>query len=414
MRWDTAILHSDLNSFYASVEALYDPYLRGKAVAVCGAIEERHGIVLAKSERAKKAGIKTGMTNGEAKKLCPELIIVHPNFDRYLKYSRLSRDIYLRYTDRVEPFGMDEAWCDVTGCCEVAGDGAYAAELIRRTVHDELGLTVSVGVSFNKVFAKLGSDMKKPDATTVITRENFREKVWPLPASDLLYAGRATVRKLSMYGINTIGDIACASDEFLKRLLGVAGVMLWTFAGGLDTSRVMHMNYEVPVKSISHGVTCAQDLANFREVRGIILELSQDIGHKLRANGFAANGVQIAVRDASLFTRQYQTRLAVPTQSPAEITETAAGLFEGNYRWACDVRAVTVRAWALSDASQPRQTYIFDDIEARCRRERLDTAIDDICRRFGRHGIYPAAIMENAKIRGCGECNPGMPGMMYR
>jgi DNA polymerase-4 len=260
------ILHSDLNGFYASVEIMLNPTLRDKAVAVCGSTEHRHGIVLAKSEQAKKAGVKTGMVNWQAKLLCPDLIICHPQYEEYVKYSKLTREIYQRFTDLVEPFGMDECWLDVTGCRHCGGDGYAIAETIRRTVREELGLTVSIGVSFNKIFAKLGSDMKKPDAVTPIGESDFREKVWPLPASELIYVGRSTTRKLAVYGIHTIGDIARASPEFLKRLLGVNGLSLWTSASGLDCSRVMHMDTNIPAKSIGHGITCVADLNNSEEV----------------------------------------------------------------------------------------------------------------------------------------------------
>lgn len=260
------ILHSDLNCFYASVEMMLNPDLRGKAVAVCGATEDRHGIVLAKSELAKKAGVKTGMVNWEAQRLCPNLIMVPPQYDQYLKYSKLTRAIYQRFTDRVEPYGMDECWLDITGCDYVCGDGMEAAETIRRTVREELGLTVSIGVSFNKIFAKLGSDMKKPDAVTEITEENFREKVWPLPASDLLYVGRATNAKLANYGIHTIGDIAGTEPQFLRRLLGINGLELWKYAAGRDDSRVMHKDFVSPVKSVGHGITCYADLETSEEV----------------------------------------------------------------------------------------------------------------------------------------------------
>ena len=208
------IFHSDLNCFYASVEMMLDPSLRGKAVAVCGATEDRHGIVLAKSEKAKKAGVKTGMVNWEAQRLCKDLILVPPQYDQYLKYSALTRSIYQRYTDLVEPYGMDECWLDVTGNSSGLRPTELADE-IRRTVKDELGLTVSIGVSYNKVFAKLGSDMKKPDAITEITEDDFKEKVWPLPASDLLYVGRATTAKLERYGVHTIGDISKIGQDFM-------------------------------------------------------------------------------------------------------------------------------------------------------------------------------------------------------
>lgn len=279
---ERVILHSDLNCFYASVEMMLNPALRGKAVAVCGATESRHGIVLAKSELAKKRGVKTGMVNWEARQCCPDIIMVPPQYDEYLKYSKLTRAIYERYTDQVEGFGMDECWCDISGSQTVFGDGMQIAEEIRETVKAELGLTVSIGVSYNKIFAKLGSDLKKPDAITGISSDNFREKIWPLPASDLLYVGRATTKKFDSYGIHTIGDIANQSQDFLKRLLGVNGIALWTYANGLDTSRVMPGDYESPVKSVGHGITCNADLENNEEVWKVMLELSQDIGHRLR------------------------------------------------------------------------------------------------------------------------------------
>ena len=229
---ERAILHSDANCFYASVETVLDPYLRDKAIAVCGSTDERHGIVLAKSEKAKRAGVKTGMANWQAKGLCPDLIIVPPQYDYYLKFSRYLHNIYKRYTDLVEPFGMDECWLDVTGNKR---DAFQIAEEIRQTVKDELGLTVSIGVSFNKVFAKLGSDMKKPDAITEITRDNFKEKVWPLNCSELLYCGRATTAKLGKIGVRTIGDIARLPMDIMQSKLGKNGVMLWKYANGLDT-----------------------------------------------------------------------------------------------------------------------------------------------------------------------------------
>ena len=231
------ILHSDLNSFYASVEAMLNPKLRGKAVAVCGSTENRHGIVLAKSELAKRAGVKTGMVNWEATQCCPNLIMVQPHYDQYVKYSKLTRAIYDQYTDQIEPFGMDECWLDVTGS-RCHGDGLAIAEAIRTSVYEQLGLTVSIGVSFTKIFAKLGSDMKKPDAITCITPESYRTQVWPLPASDLLYVGRATTEKLRRRGIETIGGIAQCDKMLLKSWFGVNGIKLWEFANGVDNSRV--------------------------------------------------------------------------------------------------------------------------------------------------------------------------------
>lgn len=405
------ILHSDLNCFYASVEMMLNPALRDKAVAVCGSTEDRHGIVLAKSEKAKKAGVKTGMVTWEAKQYCPELIVVPPQYDQYLKYSELARNVYTRYTDLIEPFGMDEAWCDVTGCQK---SGEEIAEEIRHSVREELGMTVSIGVSFNKIFAKLGSDMKKPDAVTIITPDDYKDKVWPLPASDLLYVGRATMKKLASYGIHTIGDIANTDADFLKRLLGVNGLAIWKYAAGYDHSRVMPLDYKVPVKSIGHGITCTADLNNGDEVWRVMLELSQDIGHRLRVHKLAATGVQISVRSNELSFRQYHAPLPYSTQSPLDIARLGRALFNSRYTWTTPVRAVTIRAINLIPQDRPMQASLFYDMAKIERRERLETAIEDIRRRFGNKAIYPAACMGDLKMPGRGNSEIIMPSVMFQ
>ena len=406
------ILHSDMNSFYASVEMMLNPSLKGKAVAVCGSTEDRHGIVLAKSELAKKRGVKTGMVNFEARQRCPDLIIVPPQYDQYLKYSKLAHEIYYRYTDQVEPFGMDECWLDVSH--SVVGDGLNIAENIRRSTREELGLTVSIGVSYNKIFAKLGSDMKKPDAITSITPEDFKEKVWPLPASDLLYVGRATESKLSGFGIHTIGELAATSPESLKRWFGINGLKLWSFANGTDDSRVMHKDFVSPVKSIGHGITCVADLNDEEDVYRVMLELSQDIGHKLRVNELIAGGVQISVRSNDLSFKQYQTQLEMPTRSPKEIADTSRLLFHRQYKWNTPVRAVTVRAINLMPQMVPVQTTIFSDPLALERRDKLETAIEDIRRRYGKHSIINATLLGDLKMPGDNRCEVIMPGLMYQ
>ena len=407
------IFHSDLNCFYASVEMMLDPSLRGKAVAVCGATEDRHGIVLAKSEKAKKAGVKTGMVNWEAQRLCKDLILGPPQYDPYLKYSALTRSIYQRYTDLVEPYGMDECWLDVTGnSCGL--QPMELADEIRRTVKDELGLTVSIGVSYNKVFAKLGSDMKKPDAITEITEMDFKEKVWPLPASDLLYVGRATTAKLARYGVHTIGDIVQIGQAFMHRQFGVNGDALWLYASGLDQSRVMHQDFVSPVKSVGRGITCNADLFNEEEVWKVMLALSQDIGHKLRLHGLEATGVQIFIRNSDLCHRQYQEKLAMPTRSPALIAQAARELFHRHYIWTTPVRAVTVRATNLIQQGQPLQASLFYDVSRLDRQDRLDTVVENLRRRFGKWSVFPAALMGNLKMPSDGREVVTMPGMMYQ
>ena len=253
------ILHSDANCFYASVEAVEHPDLAGKRMAVCGDPEQRHGIVLTASYPAKKKGVKTGMANWQALQACPDLIIVKPHYDLYLKYSKLLQRIYKRHSDRVESFGMDECWISLP---YGEKDAIEIAEEIRQSVREETGLTVSSGVSFSKALAKLGSDMKKPDAITVLGRADFRDKCWGLPVSNLLYVGPQTTKKLNRIGILTIGQLAQAPTEVIAREFGKNGLMIQNFANGTDCSAVAPVNYCPPPKSIGHGATCTADLTD--------------------------------------------------------------------------------------------------------------------------------------------------------
>ena len=409
-----AILHSDLNCFYASVEMMLDPRLRGKAVAVCGSTEDRHGIVLAKSELAKKAGIKTGMVNWEAQRLCKDLIVVPPQYDQYLKFSKLTQAIYNRYTDLIEPFGMDECWLDVSGSQNACGSPMTIAESIRNTVKEELGLTVSIGVSFNKIFAKLGSDLKKPDAITEITEESFKEKIWGLDCSELIYCGPATTKKLNCVGIRTIGELAQADPRLIQQMLGVNGYALWMYANGKDTSRVMHRDFVSPVKSVGHGITCVSDLNNEDEVWKVMLSLCQDIGHRLRLHGLSATGVQVYIRSNDLFGSQFQCKLAQNTQLPSEIATAAFNLFQTNYHWRTSVRAVTVRAIDLISNALPEQMNLFTNNEKRVRREKLEDTIEELRERFGKEAITYGSLLGDLKIPTDGREKAKMPGMMYR
>ena len=411
---ERAILHSDLNCFYASVEMMLDPRLRGKPVAVCGSTEDRHGIVLAKSELAKKAGIKTGMVNWEAQRLCKDLIVVPPQYDQYLKFSKLTQAIYNRYTDLIEPFGMDECWLDVSGSRNACGSPMTIAESIRHTVKEELGLTVSIGVSFNKIFAKLGSDLKKPDAITEITEDSFKEKIWGLDCSELIYCGPATTKKLNRVGIRTIGQLAQADPRFIQQMLGVNGYALWLSANGQDSSRVMHRDFVSPVKSVGHGITCVSDLNNEDEVWKVMLSLTQDIGHRLRLHGLSATGVQVYIRSNDLFGTQFQCKLPQKTQLPSEIATTAFKLFQDNYRWRTSVRAVTVRAIELVSNELPEQMNLFTNNENRVRREKLEDTIEELRGRFGKEAITYASLLGDLKIPTDGREKVKMPGAMFR
>ena len=384
---DRIILHSDLNSFYASVEIKLRPELRGKAVAVCGSVEERRGIVLAKSDKAKKAGIKTGMAVWQAKELCPELIVAPPRFGEYSKYSKMAREIYLRYTDRVEPFGMDECWLDLTGGEHIFGTGEKAADEIRQIMKNELGLTVSVGVSFNKVFAKLGSDIKKPDGTTVISKANFKQLVWPLPAEALLYVGPATMKTLNKHGIYTIGDIANAPEMLLRDWLGKHGEQLWRFANGLDDSRVIPIDQLPAPKSIGRGTTCPHDIMSPIDVRRVITELAQDVSHRLRENYAMAGGIQLSIRDSALSWRQFQHALSFPTQSWKKLAEAAFKLYALNYQENKPIRALTVTAISLMSKNEPRQIDIFTNADRLIKQERAEMAVEAIHARYGKKSI---------------------------
>ncbi|MBQ8171378.1 MAG: DNA polymerase IV [Oscillospiraceae bacterium] len=392
---ERTILHCDLNAFYASVEILLNPELKGKAVAVCGSKEDRHGIVLAKSDLAKKYGVQTGEAIWQAQQKCPDLITVPPRFDEYMKYSAMARRIYEDYTDLIEPFGIDECWLDVTASRLLFGSGEEIAQELRRRLKEEVGLTISVGVSFNKIFAKLGSDLKKPDAVTVIPKESFRSLIGGLPASDMLGVGRSSMKFLKNYGIRTINELADMDVRFLEDKLGKCGRQIWLYANGLDDSPVRHMCCCEPIKSVGHGTTCTTDLFTEDEVWQVIFGLSQDVSKRLRKYKLRAGGVQIAVKDNLLRTRQYQHPLIAPVQSFAEIAENAFSLFRQNYKWERGVRALTVRTInLLPEADDEPQQLFFEDSSAsrREKRDRIELAIERIRSRYGNDAINMGSL----------------------
>ena len=417
MQMERTILHCDMNNFYASVECMLNPSLRGHPVAVGGDVENRHGIILAKNYEAKKFGIQTGEALWQAKQKCPRLIIVPPHYEEYLKYSRLAHSIYADYTDLIEPYGMDEVWMDVTGSTKAFGSGEVIANTLRERIKYELGLTISVGVSFCKVFAKLGSDMKKPDAVTVIPKDSFRDIIWDLPASDMLGVGRSTEKFLSSYGIHTIGQLANAYPDLMQRTLGKNGMVLLAFANGEDRSKVAPQDYEPPMKSIGHGITTMQDLENNAEVWNIMLALTQDIGHKLRVYNKNAAGVAIYIRyieDKQIAGKQWQCQLPVRTHSAAIIAKEAYRLFERSYGWEYPIRSVTVRAINLCSQDLPEQLQFFSDAATVERKEKLETAIEDIRRRFGKYSIQPACLCQNIKMPTDREVELRMPTGMFQ
>ncbi len=388
------ILHCDLNNFFASVSLLDNQTLRDLPVAVCGSKAERHGIVLAKNEIAKKFGVKTAEAIWQAKQKCPDLVILPPNYEKYEEYSKRAREIYARYTDKIEPFGIDECWLDVTGSTMLFGSGEEIAHKIRREIKAELGITISVGVSFNKVFAKLGSDMKKPDAVTVLSRENFRDKIYHLPVSSLLFAGRKTAEKLNSLGVFSIGDLTLISEETLIRTLGKNGSDLRRYALGLDESPVADMNTKTPPKSIGKSVTGATDFTNEEEVWHTLLRLSEEVTEKLKKEGLFAGGVQVHIRDANLSTKEPSRALLCPTDLAIVLAEAALDLFRENYFWEIPLRSIGVRAINLKKDIIAEQTDMFQNPESAAKLETIENSIHSIREKFGRDSLKRGSIID--------------------
>lgn len=395
---ERVILHSDLNNCYASIELLHHPELRGKPLVVGGDVEQRHGIVLAKDYLARKHDIKTGEALWQARQKCANLVVVPPNFPLYLRYSQMARKIYSDYTDLTEPFGIDESWLDVTGSTHMFGDGPKIAEAIRRRIKFELGVTVSIGVSYNKIFAKLGSDMKKPDAVTVITKDNYREKVWPLPVGDLLYVGPSTRRKLYNYGITTIGQLAQAPPNLIHSRLGKWGDVLRRFANGEDSTPVAPQDAEPCIKSIGNSATTPRDLETPEDVKIMIYVLAESVAMRMREQGFKARTVVISVRDNELASFERQAKLEKPTHLTAEIARKALAIFERSYRWNKPIRSIGVRATDFIHDSEPVQLDLFSDEKQRERRERLDSAVDVLRRRFGPRAVSRAVLLQDRQL----------------
>ena len=397
------ILHCDLNSFYASVELLTLPQLRALPVAVCGDPDSRHGIVLAKNEPAKAFGVKTAETIWQARRKCPDLVCIPPHHKRYAEYSKLVNQIYYRFTDLVEPFSIDESWLDITGTMHLfGGDGVAIADRIRSAVREELGLTVSVGVSFNKVFAKLGSDYKKPDATTLISPENFREILFPLPVGDMLFVGRAAAATLGQVGIATIGDLAQADPEVLERLLGKLGRQLHTYANGLDRAAVRPMGEREAVKSVGNSTTFPKNLTTRDQVRTGMAVLCDSVAMRLRRQGLYCGGVQVTVKDPQFKTISRQKQLPRSTHLMKELLAAAMELMDAAWKYPNPIRLLSVTAIHLTEAAESyEQEDLFSSAAVRHseKQEKIERAMDAIRGKYGSQAIaYGAADPELGRI----------------
>ncbi len=391
---ERTILHCDLNNFYASVACHDNPELRNRAVAVCGSVEERHGIVLAKNMAAKRFGVKTGEAIWQAKQKCPGLVTVPPDFTRYSYFSSAAKAIYSEYTDLLEPFGPDEAWIDVTDSALIFGDGKRIANELRERIKQELGLTISVGVSFNKVFAKLGSDLKKPDATSIISKDNYKSVVWGLPIDAMIGIGPSSKRSLNSIGINTLGDLAKSDDKILKKRLGIRGPELKQYALGNDTSRVSPIGFKRIPKSIGRGTTYHRDITSKEDVWRLFLKLSEEVGTELRAWSLSAAGVGIHLRTNELKVNELQAPLSIPTQLGFDLAKEGLKLFEEKYDFSKPLRSIGIRAINLRPCSEEaRQIYLFEDFEKSAKLETIEKEMDAIRSRFGKNSIKRGSLL---------------------
>lgn len=390
------VLHSDLNNFFASVECKHRPELSTFPVAVCGNKADRHGIVLAKNEIAKKSGVKTAEPIWQAKQKCPDLIIVPPNYDEYVRYSRMVREIYYQYTDLVEGFGMDEAWIELTGDRKIKTleQGGMIADEIRKKIKKKTGLTVSVGVSDNKIFSKLASDYKKPDAVTIFGPHNYENVISKIDIGELLFVGRSTRAKLHLYGINTIGDLACSSDFFMKSMLGKNGENLYRDACGANSDKVARMGCADKAKSVGNSVTLPKDLENFDDVHNVLCALAEKVAYRLRSAKLAAKTVCISVRSTGLVTTEKQLPVDI-TSNAVEIADAATRLYADNYDINTPVRSVGIRTTNLVNSDDAVQLNMFDNSYIkREKRAKIDNTVDEIISRYGVGSITHMSAMK--------------------
>lgn len=390
-------------AFYASVEMQRHPELRDKPLAVCGSQEDRHGIVLTANYIAKPRGVKTGMAIWQARQCCPNLVILPPDMAEYIRISKMAREIYEDYTDQVEPFGLDESWLDVTGSVGLFGSPMTIAKEISNRIKFELGITASIGVSDNKITAKLGSDYKKPDAITRIEADNYKEIVYPLPVSDLLYVGPATTRKLYSIGISTIGQLAECPVDILTHKLGKMGAVLHMFANGRDVSPVQKSDHIPNIKSVGNSATTPRDLVNDEDVHLMLYLLAESVASRMRELVSRCTVVEVYVRNIDLNSFCRQRKLQNPTCSSSEIAQVAFELFRASYHWEKPVRSIGVRGAGLVEMDSCLQLSMFQDDKKRDKWERIDATVDKLRERYGYMSVQRALMMTDPLL---GKINP--------
>ena len=401
------IFHCDCNNFFASCEILEKPELRDVPLAVAGDPENRLGVVVAKNELAKKAGVKTTDTVWQAKKKCPGIVFVPPRHKFYKEISDRVNGIYRDYSDYVEPASIDESYLDLTGTLDYYGMTARElADTIRERVKREIGVTISVGVANNKVFAKMGSDYKKPDATTVILGEDYKEILWPLPVSDLLFAGKASVKLLNAKDIRTVGDLARQPKERIASLLGRGGETLWAYANGLDAEPVRRWGEKPEVKSVSHGMTFRRDLVTREEIETGVAVQADRIAMSLRRQELKGSVITVQIKTPQLVTISRQVSLNHYTWLEHEIREVAMKLIEEHWHIGDPIRAITVGVSKLVPGSEAvEQLDLFDLMGSgngngskdRERQDKMEAAVDAIRRKVGNTAVTPG-VQQNDEI----------------
>lgn len=395
---ERVILHCDINHCYAQIEEMKFPQLRDVPMAVGGHEEERHGIILAKNDEAKKFHITTGESLREAYAKCPHLRIVHPDYEEYIYYTDRVKDIYHEYSDKVESYGLDEAWVDVSESLPLFGSGYEIAKLIQTRVYQEIGLTISIGVSFNKIFAKLGSDMDKHMGLTEITKENYKEKVWGLSVGELFYVGRATKKKLQYYSIETIGQLAQLPLGWMKDHFGKMGEWIWWFANGEDVSEVALSNHKEQVKSVGNAVTSHKDVCTFEEAKLVYYVLVESIASRLKEQGLAGNIISISLRSKELITFHRQRKIAQATNLANEIMPHVIELLQENYTFQVPLRTIGVSISGIEKDSAYRQMNFFVSEEERHKQKCLEETIDGIRMKFGFSKAKRCAMLLDKKL----------------
>ena len=399
---ERVILHSDLNNFFASVEIALNPALAGKPLIVCGDPKERRGIVLAKNEEAKRYGIKTAETVYSALRKCPDVQMVGAHHHEYKRYSKKVVEIYSRFTDCIEECSIDECALDMTESTFLFGNGREIAEKIRQTVKEELGLTVSIGVSFNKIFAKLASEIKKPDAVTEITRENYKTVAWRLPVTDLLFVGRSTAETLRKIGVKTIGDLAMAEEELLVRFLGKRGRQLRVYARGEDDEPVKPHKEKEDVKSIGNSMTLPHDIHDREEIKRWFYALAESVAARLRAADIGkAHTVHIVVRNEKLQDTTCQTKVA-PTALCGDIAKAAFELYCKHFPIGTQVRmlGITVSGFDYHIEQLSLEDYFVEGSATYDKRERMESAVAKIREKYGYATVQRGVVLEDDKVNG--------------